>query len=379
MSAHLRLVSPNDEDVSIDVKAAQEHMADQLDSLSVISSYSHAMLNTNINPVSSPPESWFTTVNNDLNTAKSHAQTWITDIAPKIGSTIPQTIINYNNDFMEAAKAIMEILGPDGKTLSDQEKKDVIALIESVLESISDQRSQITSVDTAIKKLATDFQGDHERLVDGQNSAAAAVSLATTERVAIEGKIRELETKLAEARTKVTVSGIGLGLAIFVAVAAFALAAVTGGAGLLVVGAIGVVGVGAAATFTGIFSAEISRLLTEISQQQGALEAKKRQVTALEGLVNTMKSLKAQNESAKTALSAVQTMWNSLYDKIDAVCTDLKRGKLTPSDAVRRTKMNAAVTAWGDTADWAKKIQGLAAGTTVQPVIQHDHVRLAYA
>ncbi|HVG23853.1 MAG TPA: HBL/NHE enterotoxin family protein [Thermoanaerobaculia bacterium] len=378
MSANLRLVSLNGEDVSVDVKAAQEQMADQLDSLSVVTSYSHAILNTHINPVISPPESWFSAVNSDLNTAKTHAMTWISDIAPKIGSTIPQTIINYNTDFMEASKAILLILGDEKKTLSEQEKKDVISLIESVLESITDQRSAVDKVQKSIITLATDFHADHERLVNGKDSAANAVSLAKSESAGIEGKIGELQTKLAEARMKVTVSGCALGLAIFLAVAAFALAAVTGGAGLIVAGAVGVVGVGVAATFTGIFSAEITQLLREISEQQSALDAKKRQVTALQGIVDTVTSLKSQNERAKTALSSVQTMWNSLYDKIDAVYNDLKRGKTTTSDAVRRMKMGAAVTGWQDTADWAKRIQALAAGTSVQPVIQHDTIRLAY-
>lgn len=379
MSAQLRLVSTNDEDVSIDVTAAKDQMADQLDALSVLSSYSHAMVNTTINPVTSPPEDWYTPISTNLNTAKSHAMTWLTDIAPKVGSTIPQSIINYTTDFTEASKAIMEILGPSGKVLSEQEKKDVIALIEAVLESIETQKSAVDTIQTKIITLSTQFQADHENLAEGQNSAAKAVALAKADQTRIGTKIAELQTKLGEARTKVTASGIGLGMAIFLAVAAFALAAVTGGTSLIVAGAVGVVGVGVAATFTGIFTAEISDLINQIQAEQNALEAKKRQVAALEGLQNTMGSLKTSNENAKKALMSVQTMWTTLGDKISAVLSDLKAAKTSPREATQRMKMNAAQGAWTDTADWAKKIQALAAGTTVQPVLQHQTVRLAYA
>jgi hypothetical protein len=378
MSPVLRLLSTSDEDLSINVAAFKDDSAAQLDSLSVVKSYSHALINTNINPVSSPPESWYTPLAENLGRAKTHASTWLSDMAPNIGSKIPQSIINYSNDFEEATKAILEILGPAGKVLSPQEKSDVIALIEAVLSSIGEQKSTVDAMHKKIVDLSADFAADHEALVNGQNSAARAVTLAEGERTAIEGKIGELQTKLAEARAKVTASGIGLGAAIFLAVAAFALAAVTGGTSLIVAGAIGVVGVGVAATFTGIFTAEISALLQEIQERQSALEAKKRQVTALKGLHDTMQKLKTDNEDAKKALTNVLTMWTTLGDKVDAVLGDLKRAKISPSEAVQRMKMNAARTAWADTAAWAGKIQALAAGTTVQPVIQHDAVRLAY-
>ena len=52
---------------------------------------------------------------------------------------------------------------------------------------------------------------------------------------------------------------------------------------LIVAGAVGVIGVGTAATFTGIFTAKIGKLLEEIAERQSALEDKKKQVTALEG------------------------------------------------------------------------------------------------
>ena len=174
-------------------------------------------------------------------------------------------------------------------------------------------------------------------------------------------------------------SGIGLGLGIFLAVAAFALAVATGGTGLIVAGAVGVIGVGAAATFTGIFTARIGELLGEIAERQRALEDKKKQVTALKGLLSTMDSLRGHNEAAKVALTNISTMWHTLGGKLEEVLTNLKdaRGD-TISATLLRLNLPAARANWKDTADWAKKIQDLASGTRLQPPLQHRNLVSAF-
>ena len=371
--AALSLVSTNDHDVSVNTEAAKILMADQLDSLSIVTSYAHAIGNTVINPVSTPAESWFAPLNANLNEAKAHALIWVRDIAPKVGSEIPQTIINYNNRFLAVTAEMLSIV--QGKSeLTLAEKKALIELIDATLQSLHTQRSKVDAVQSQIVTLSDHFAADHDKLVNGRDSAANALNLAKTERQAIENKILELQTELADARQKVTVSGIGLGLSIFLAVAAFALAVATAGAGtaLIVAGAVGVIGVGTAATFTGIFTAKIGRLLEEIAERQSALEDKKKQVTALEGLVNTMTTLSTHNEAAKTALTQVSTMWKTLGEKLESVRAELDDAQGADiGAAVRRMNINTARTNWTDTADWAKKIQNLASGTKVQPVIQH--------
>jgi len=376
----LALVSTDDHDTSVNTEAAQILMADQLDSLSVVTSYAHALGNTIINPVSTPPESWFGPLNTNLQEAKAHALTWISDIAPKVGSEIPQTIINYNNMFMAASDEILGIIG-NKPTLTNDEKKLVIEMIEAVLGTLKEQKGKVDDIKDKIVTLSQHFAADHDKLVNGKDSAAVAVGLAQQEQLAIENKIAELQTELADARSKVTVSGIGLGASIFLAVAAFALAVATGGAGtaLIVAGAVGVIGVGTAATFTGIFTAQISRLIEEIAEKQRALEDKKKQVTALKGLEQTMKTLQANNEDAKVALTNISTMWTTLDGKLGEVLKNLKAAQGDAIGvAVRRMNLNTARKNWKDTADWAQKIQDLASGTKVQGVLQHKSLVNAF-
>ena len=369
----LSLVSTNNQDVSVNTEAARILMADQLDSLSIVTSYAHAIGNTVINPVSTPAESWYAPLNANLNEAKSHALVWVRDIAPKIGSESPQTIINYNNRFMSVTAAMLKIV--EGKSaLTLAEKKELIELIDATLQSLHTQKAKVDGVQTQIVTLSNQFAADHDKLVNGRDSIAVALNFAKAERQAIENKILELQTELADARQKVTVSGIGLGLSIFLAVAAFALAVATAGAGtaLIVAGAVGVIGVGTAATFTGIFTARIGKLIEEIAERQSALEDKKKQVTALEGLVNTMNTLRGHNEAAKTAMTQISTMWKNLGEKLESVRAELDEAQGADiTGTLARMNINTARTNWSDTSEWAKKIQNLASGTKTQPVLQH--------
>ena len=369
----LSLVSTNNQDVSVNTEAARILMADQLDSLSIVTSYAHAIGNTVINPVSTPAESWYAPLNANLNEAKSHALVWVRDIAPKIGSEIPQTIINYNNRFMSVTAEMLKIV--EGKAaLTLDEKKALIELIDATLQSLHTQKSKVDGVQTQIVLLSDQFAADHDKLVNGRDSVAVALNFAKAERQAIENKILELQTELADARQKVTVSGIGLGLSIFLAVAAFALAVATAGAGtaLIVAGAVGVIGVGTAATFTGIFTAKIGKLIEEIAERQSALEDKKKQVTALEGLVKTMDTLRGHNEAAKTALTQISTMWKNLGEKLESVRAELDEAQGADiTGTLARMNINTARTNWSDTSEWAKKIQNLASGTKTQPVLHH--------
>src|ERR1700728_718154 len=68
----------------------------------------------------------------------------------------------------------------------------------------------------------------------------------------------------------------------------------------------------------------------------------------------------------------------SLAAKLDAVSKNLKKGGEAAELAVKRMNIGAAVNSWNDTAEWAKKIQDLASGTSVQPVLQHDSLVRAF-
>src|ERR1041385_7602750 len=113
MSA-LALLSTNNHDIAVNTEAAKKTLTDQLDSLSVVTSYAHAIGNTYINPVSSEPEPWVTTLTQNLHVAKTHALDWIGNVGPLIGSRVPQSIINFNNVFLNATQQLLTIIPGQG-------------------------------------------------------------------------------------------------------------------------------------------------------------------------------------------------------------------------------------------------------------------------
>ena len=193
-------------------------------------------------------------------------------------------------------------------------------MIDVTLQSLKTQKSKVDTVQAQIVTLSDHFAADHDKLVNGRDSAANALSLARNER-------------LLSSRTRFSSFRLNLPMhvkrspypeSVLVSLSFLRVRICTrgrdrheAGTALIVAGAVGVIGVRTAATFTGIFTAKIGKLLEEIAERQSALEDKKKQVTALEGgLVNTMTTLKTHNEAAKTALTQVSTMWKTLGEKL---------------------------------------------------------------
>jgi uncharacterized iron-regulated membrane protein len=71
----------------------------------------------------------------------------------------------------------------------------------------------------------------------------------------------------------------------------------------------------------------------------------------------------------------VQTMWNTLGQKLKAVTDNLKKGK-SAQEELRRSKIVTARTSWDQARDWAQKIQDTASGTQVLPPQQDRKLRL---
>src|SRR5262249_18386106 len=58
----------------------------------------HGIANTIIHPIDPVPD-WYEPLNNNLNTAKVHANDWLVTLGPQISSTIPTQIIDFNSTF----------------------------------------------------------------------------------------------------------------------------------------------------------------------------------------------------------------------------------------------------------------------------------------
>ena len=361
-----------------DADPDQKSIADTLNAYATTTACCHALAHTVLNPITVPPESWWTDLKSDLTGAQAHAHRWLTDIAPRLGSGIPQAILDYGDTFTAATTVLLTILGRPA--FSSQDQREVIQIVEAVLESVEAQVTSIANLRADVKTLQNDLFADYHKLTENRARALAAAQLATSESVTLETKIAQLQNQLSSARQNLMVSGIATGAAIFIAVAAFALAVGTGGAGLIVAGAVGIVGLGVAATFTGIFNADAMRLSHEVAEQQSLLDEKQRQAGALFGLGGTLDELAAQLKAADAALVPISTKWKTIHDETQEVANSVRKAasQETFSRTMTRFYLNPAQKKWEDLRCLARQAQHLAAGIQLQPVLQHPTLATLY-
>ncbi|MDK2596903.1 HBL/NHE enterotoxin family protein [Pseudoalteromonas obscura] len=344
-----------------DTDQTQQNLADNLNANAIVTAYAHAMINVQLSPIpglDSQPD-WFDTMQTNLTTAKEHADFWIEDLGPRLFATIPQSIINYNNTFINATNDILGIIKDAAGNPTDAQKNSIIELLQATLTRLEQQKSTIKTAQSDLVTFSEDIQTDHNNLLEGNNGAIAALHEDQDKVIEIQGKIVELNQRLAKDKTLATVSEIGIGVSIFLAVAGFALAIATGGAAApLVVGGVGVVATGAAIAGTVIWNDDITQDLKDINDAQNELDAEQAQVSALKTIICTVEGLVMLNESAQTALSQILDMYETLSQKMTAVISDLEQAQADEVGGIlQKLDVESAQTAWGQLEQFAEAVE----------------------
>jgi archaellum component FlaC len=376
----LILLSSNDLSLAPQKDVVKTVLTEKLDLVSTVSAYAHSMTQSVLNPATTPPEAWFNTLSTNLSTAKVNAQKWLV-LAPQIAARVPGSITGFNVTFQVAVRKINDVLTKvqnERRPFTAAEKTRVLDLIEMILETLDEQKTRVDGVAQDLVTVSGLFVADHKNLTDGQNGAAAALKLAESERADIEARITELQGKLESARRKLLVSDIGFHLSIMLVTVAIAFAAVTGGVGLgvLVAGGVGLVGIGGSIYAKDVFTSEVDALAAQVAEKQKALDDKKKQVTALTGIINTVGKLKTDNETARKALTDIQSMWSTLDGKLQEVMTKIKSTS-SATETLMSLRLSEAEAAWKDVAEFAQNIQNAASGTRVDPPLLHKSLRAA--
>jgi hypothetical protein len=346
-----------------DTDQTQQDLADNLNANTIVTAYAHAMLNVQLNPIpglDSQPD-WFDTMQTNLATAKTHADSWVEDLGPRLFATIPQSIINYNNTFLNATNDILGIIKDAGGNPTEAQKNSIIELLQATLARLDQQKSTITTAQSDLVTFSENIQTDHDNLLDGNNGAIEALHEDQDKVIEIQGKINKLNQQLAKDKQLATVAEIGIGVGIFLAVAGFALAVATGGAAApLVVGAVGVIATGAAIAGTVVWNDDITQDLKDINDAQNELDAEQAQVSALQTIISTVEGLVTLNESAQTALSQILDMYETLSQKMTSVISDLEQAQADEVGGIlQKLDIESAQTAWGQLEQFAEKVEAL--------------------
>ncbi len=334
-----------------------------------VTGYANAILNLFIKPMR-PLQSWYPTLNGNLDIAKLHAQGWVDTLAPDINSKVPQAIINYGNIFTSATGDILQILANTNDNPGPADMKKIAALLKAMLNSLDTQQQVVIGLQTRLRQFSDDVLQDNDNLQTGTDSIQNALDLDERTKQRIMGMILRLQTDIAINTQKVLESEIGLGVGIFIAVAAFGLAVATGGAAApLLVGAIAVAGVGAAVGTTTAYSIDAQRDRAELLKEQQKLTDETNQILALTGLVGTLNQIVALNEAAQQALSVVATQWDDLKGKLQSVIDDLQHAG-NVAGILQQVELQAAQTAWAQLVQFAMQMQVATSSITLQPPLQ---------
>ena len=291
--------------------------------LLIVNNFALALQQVSISPPSTPPPAWYNTLAHQLDTAKGHANNWLS-IADEIGAVIPATVIEYGSEFQAAAELILQqIEVAQGSEPGSKAYKKAIKTILTYLGALQSKLGSIhTSVSDAAFKLHTaqvNAAADFEAFTNGVGSIQKAKAHLEDLIGEINIDIHILHAKIDSENKLLTDSIIGLGVGLLALVAGIALAIVSGGtlSGLVVVGG-GLVTAGGVA---GITATEVlmKQQSAEIIKKTAMLKNDERQIAVLGGLNATLDSLMKHSRDAQSAMSTIAVMWTA----IDKVLSDL--------------------------------------------------------
>lgn len=372
-----------------DTQATTDTLTDQYNANNTITAYCHALLNIqltwNTQTQGTQPQ-WFTDLSAGLVVAQQHANLWLVGVpnppgggaaipplGPTIFSTIPQSIIDYGNTFNLATNNILSIINslPPSTPPTATQQAEINSLIDAILVTLQSQHSTIASVQTQLSAFASLVQDDHTTLLTGQNAAQAAVQLDMNQITTINAQIALVQTQIQSDSKLALSSEISLGVGIFMVVVGIALAVATDGAAApLVLTGVGVLTTGAAIAGTVIFSKAVNDDLNKLYALQAQLSDEQRQVSALNGIINSVNALVQANEAATKAISDVENMMSVLIAKLQSVQQDLQNAEAANVPAIiEALNIQAAQLAWQQLVTFATNMQTNAI-TVQQPIVQ---------
>ena len=382
---------------------SKQSLTDTFNITNLVTGYSHALQNTSVTQIPGDTSSWFPTFLANLQTAQDHAKVWTDSLGPAISSTIPQSIVTYNDTFNGVSTDILNVVNSCMGNLDDdgnpQITRQQIQEIDTYLKALSNKIGSISKnsdgtitispkgsildnvydIANQLDTFVSNIETDYTNLVNGQNSAQQEVDLDNTDIDSINNQISVLNADIQSKNTMATVSELDMAVGFFVSVVCISLAVVSGGASLVVGSIVGVGMLGTGITGTVVYNEDIANDRDQIDSLQQKMNNEQKQVTALQGIITSIESLETYNAEIKTALSDVMTTWTALEGKLSEVSNELASALSDESTLDKETvpannlidlineqvDMQGAQKAWNDLSDFANKILDAYANTQV--------------
>lgn len=308
----------------------------------------HAVANT-VFVAPSPKPSWFDDLKSELVAAQTLAQQWIDTLGTSVTKTIPLQVINFGADFTGATNAILKIVAenPNAQGATNPFVLQIKAIIQQTLlppiQTVIDQMAQIT---TDLTTWGAAMQVAHNNLANGATNIQSAEISLQGDIDKMNNAISALNDEIAGENKAIAASAAAIGIGIFALVVGIALAPETGGASLLIGGAIGAAGIIGGSVTWGIMQSKINAQFDEISKDQKEKADDQRQLVALQGLQLASNNAVSSIELATQALSKLQTQWGTFNGELQGVVNQLESAENAISTIVQGVFTSAAQTEW---------------------------------
>lgn len=318
----------------------------------------HAVANTVFAPLT-PKPAWFDDLNSKLQVAITLANQWINTIDPQISKAIPLQVINFGPTFTATTAAILQIVeqNPDAHGADNQyvlEIKNLIA--EALLPAIEDAVNNIDAAAGQLQTWGQQIQTAHNDLESGATNIQSTVIALKGDVDKMNNAISSLRTEIDNENKAIAASAAAIGIGVFALVVGIALAPETGGASLVIGGAIGAAGIIGGSVTWGIMQHKIDQQFDEISKDQQELADDQRQIVALNGLSLATNSAVGNLELASSSLSKLRTQWGVFQGELQGVIQKLESAEEAISTIVQGVFTTAAVTEWNEAMETANAL-----------------------
>ncbi|KAA1244902.1 HBL/NHE enterotoxin family protein [Aquimarina sp. RZ0] len=268
-------------------------------------------------------------INESLEKAKKHANTYLNDINHKIINSLSDL-----NSYFTVYK-IVPVTLPEGSSV------DQWVSVLSVVKTISEKNLRDSElIVEALEELRDDLSSDSAAFASIAEQANDAIEGDTGELASIRNSLKEIDRDIKGQIAAVVLEGIGIIGGVFVIAIGSVSSFVTAGTSTpIVIAGVsmllgGVVGLAVSApTLINLYQEK-----TDLFQQSSKLRA---EVNLLTGIDSAFDNLSNQAETAASATKGMVDSWRNLTNHLEDLIDDLTNGILS-TDAVRTLFLNDA-------------------------------------
>lgn len=183
-----------------DVSAVTDLLTNNFSSGNALTVWAHAVLNTVLHPLD-PKPTWFDTLDAQLQTAQTPASQWVNTDGPAVAAGVTQGFIDYGDTFVNAAKDLAPIvaqaLANPGRTPDEQQRADVLAVLNRLTEIATTQRDAATGFHQTVSAFTEQIMAVRDQLTTDIENVSQTIQSDQDEVFRLNAHIASIQAQLA--------------------------------------------------------------------------------------------------------------------------------------------------------------------------------------